>query len=155
MKKIITILLIGFISQIFVACNQVEPENSVKELYIGHISIENNTLYLDEVEWITNEDKDRITELELQQSDMPNGYYIHYPGTETLSFEIDKVTEYHFIALEDLSFMTAGQDRNYSTSKKEEFMEYINAYSDKAATVPFWIEVKNGTVISITEQFVN
>lgn len=64
-------------------------------------------------------------------------------------------TEYHFIAFEDLSFIEEGADRNYSTSKKEEFLEYINSYPDKAAKVIFWVEVQDGFVTSIREQFLN
>lgn len=139
-----------------IACKQAEKVQNNNGLYIGHITIEDNILYLDEIEWITEEDKDRIEELGLsRQNDMPNGYYIYNPSTEIKSFEIGNDTVYNFVAFEHLSFMNEGDDRNYSTNKKEEFIEYLQAYSDEAASVPFTVEVKNGKVISITEQFVN
>lgn len=47
-------------------------------------------------------------------------------------------------------------DRLYTTTKKEEFILHLNeSYSDspQAQKVPFFIEVKDGKVISITEKF--
>lgn len=131
----------------------VDDYQSIEDLYIGHISIEKDTLYLDEVEWITDENQDKIKELELSQSEMPNGYYIYNPSTDKMKFKLGENTEYHFIALESLSFIKEGDDRNYSTTKKEEFLEFLNHV--KSDSVVFWIEIKDGSVVNITEQFVN
>lgn len=131
----------------------VDDYQSIEDLYIGHISIEKDTLYLDEVEWITDENQDRIKELELSQSEMPNGYYIYNPSTDKMKFKLGENTEYHFIALESLSFIKEGDDRNYSTTKKEEFLEFLNHV--KSDSVVFWVEIKDGSVVNITEQFVN
>lgn len=131
----------------------VDDYQSIEDLYIGHISIEKDTLYLDEVEWITDENQDRIKELELSQSEMPNGYYIYNPSTDKMKFKLGEDTEYHFIALESLSFIKEGDDRNYSTTKKEEFLEFLNHV--KSDSVVFWVEIKDGSVVNITEQFVN
>lgn len=131
----------------------VDDYQSIEDLYIGHISIEKDTLYLDEVEWITDENQDRIKELELSQSEMPNGYYIYNPSTDKMKFKLDEDTEYHFIALESLSFIKEGDDRNYSTTKKEEFLEFLNHV--KSDSVVFWVEIKDGAVVNITEQFIN
>lgn len=154
MKKLFVLLLIGIVSLIFASCKPADEVNSNKNTYIGHINIENNTLYLDEIEWITNENKDRIKELGLSQdNDMPNGYYINNPSTDTISFEIAKDTVYSFIATEDLPFTNEGEDRNYSTTKKEEFTEFLKHI--QLDRVVFWVEVKDGNVVSITEQFTN
>lgn len=131
----------------------VDDYQSIEDLYIGHISIEKDTLYLDEVEWITDENQDRIKELELSQSEMPNGYYIYNPSTDKMKFKLGENTEYHFIALESLSFIKEGDDRNYSTTKKEEFLEFLNHV--KSDSVVFWVEIKDGAVVNITEQFIN
>lgn len=155
MKKIFIILLLGLVSLMFVSCKPVDEDIKNKDLYIGHISIEKNTLYLDEVEWITDENKDRIKELELsQQNDMPSGYYIYNPSSDTVSFEVNEKTVYNFIDWGN-DFVGENEDRNYSTTNQEEFIKYLNTYSDKAAKVPFWIKTKDGYVISVTEQFVN
>ncbi|KGR79039.1 hypothetical protein [Ureibacillus manganicus] len=153
MKKLLTLLILGLVSFVLFSCNQTDVANPNKDLYIGHINIVEDTLILDEVEWITDENQDRITELGLSQSDMPNGYYINNPSTDTVSFKIAEDTEYNFVVLQSLSFYKEGEDRNYSTTKKEEFMEFLNnVYSDK---VVFWVEVKDGFVVSIKEQFTN
>lgn len=131
----------------------VDDYQTIDGLYIGHISIEKDTLYLDEVEWITVENQDRIKELELSQSDMPNGYYIYNPSTEKISFKIGDNTEYNFVAYESFSFIKEGEDRNYTTTKKEEFIEFLNYV--KSDRVVFWVEVIDGFVVNITEQFIN
>ncbi|MFZ7104544.1 MAG: hypothetical protein ACOWWO_18070 [Peptococcaceae bacterium] len=156
MRKIFVVLLAGLVSLMLVSCQQASEDNNNKDLYIGHISsIEKNTLFFDEVEWITAENKDRIKELGLsQQSDMPNGYYIYNPSSDTAPFEVNEKTVYNFIDWGN-DFVGENEDRDYSTTKQEEFIKYLNTYSDKAAKVPFWIETKNGYVISVTEQFVN
>lgn len=131
----------------------VDDYQTIDVLYIGHISMEKDTLYLDEVEWITDENQDRIKELELSQSDMPNGYYIYNPRTDKVSLKLGENIEYNFVALESLPFIKEGDDRNYSTTIKEEFMEFLN--NVKSDKIVFWVEVKDGFVINITEEFTN
>lgn len=154
MKKIITVLLISLISLLIVSCKQDDIDYNNNGLYIGHINIEKDTLYLDEIEWITNENEDRIKELKLTQSDMPNGYYMYNPSSDTVSFELIDNAVYNFIDWGN-DFVGMNEDRNYSTTSKEDFIEYLNTYVDKAAKVPFWVDIKDGHVISVTEQFVN
>ncbi len=155
MRKVFIVLLVGVVSLMFISCEQANEDGKNKDLYIGYISMEKNTLYLDEVEWITDKDKDRIKELDLsEQNDMPNGYYIYNPSSDKVSFEVNEETVYNFIDWGN-DFVGKDEDRNYSTTNQEEFIRYLNTYSDKAAKVPFWIQTKDGYVISITEQFVN
>lgn len=147
--SIISILLIGLI---FTSCSIA----SEPEALVGYIVLEENTLYLDEVEVITIEDKDRIAELALKDGDMPNGYYIHNPSTERKSFELTDKTAYTFTDFNLLFVEDAEGDRLYTTSKKENFIQHLKtSYSDEppAQKVPFFIEVKDGKVISITEKF--
>lgn len=113
-----------------------------------------NLFHFDPVEWITLEDTERIEELGIQSYDMPNGYYIHNPREDNLAFMVNEDTEYNFIDWGN-DFVARGEDRFYSTTDKAEFIRYLNTYSDMAAKVPFWIETKDGYVVSITEQFVN
>ncbi|MTI47908.1 hypothetical protein [Sporosalibacterium faouarense] len=155
MKKIFITLFIGLLVMMLISCNQVEGDSDNKNLYIGYIRIEKDKLFLDEVEWITSEDKDRIKELGLsQQNDMPNGYYIYNSSLETVSFKINEKTTYSFIDWGN-DFVGKNEDRNYSTTKREEFIKYLDTYSDKGAKVPFWIETQDGYVLKVTEQFVN
>jgi hypothetical protein len=126
--------------------------------YIGFISnfakSYPDLFHFDPIEWITSEDTKRIEELDLQAYDMPNGYYIHNPREDNLAFQVNGDTEYNFIDWGN-DFVEVDEDRFYSTTDKGEFIRYLDTYSDRAAKVPFWIETKDGYVLSITEQFVN
>lgn len=146
---IISILLLGVV--VFAYNLVSEPE-----LLAGYILLEENILYLDEVEVITTEDKDRIVELDLKDEDLPNGYYIHNRGKETILFELTDETVYTFIDYQLLFVEEPSGDRLYKTTKKENFVKHLNtSYFDEppAGKVPFFIEVKNGKAISVTEKF--
>lgn len=94
-------------------------------MYIWYISIEKNTLYLDEVEWITNDNKDRIKELGLsQQNDMPSGYYLYNPSSDIVSFGLNEKTVYNFVDWGN-DFVSKNENRNYSTINKEDFIKYL------------------------------
>lgn len=135
----------------------VVNDPSMSKLITGFMVIEDNLLHLDEVEIITMEDKERIEELELKQNaDMPNGYSIYNADEEKQTFEITNETAYTFVDYNLLFVKNADGDRLYTTTKKEEFILHLNkSYSDSppAQKVPFFVEVKDGKVISITEKF--
>lgn len=136
-----------------------------KESLAGYIHLEDDTLYLDRVEVITTEEGDRITgldlhdpdqiaELGLQETDMPNGYYIHDLNAETIAFELIDGTLYTFTDVNLLFVEDAESDRRYSTTDKEQFVEHINmSLTSGQVTYPFFIEVSDGKVRSITEVF--
>lgn len=134
-----------------------DVDSSMPKLIPGYMVMEDNSLYLDEVEIIKIEDKERIEELELKQNaDMPNGYYIYNAEIEKQTFEITSETTYTFVDNNLLFVKDEDGDRLYTTTKKEEFILHLNeSYSDSppAQKVPFFIEVKDGKVISITEKF--
>lgn len=147
--------------------NKGEPSSSETESITGYIVLEGNTLYIDEVEVMTTEEVDRITglnfhhpermaELGLEDGDMPNGYYIHNPSTETTSYKLTDGTTYTFTDINLLFIDDADGDRQYTTTAKENFIQHLNtSYSDQppAGHVPFFIEVRDGNVVSITEIF--
>ncbi len=132
-------------------------DSSMPKLITGYLVIEDNLLYFDEVEIITMEDKDRIEDLKLKQNaDMPNGYYIYNADKEKQTFELTNDTTYTFVDYNLLFVKNEDGDRLYTTTKKEEFILHLNkSYSDSppAQKVPFFLEVKDGKVISITEKF--
>ena len=108
----------------------------------------------DPVEWITLEDADRIEALGIEDVEMPNGYYIHNPEIEALEYEVSEAAEYRFINWGN-AFGGGEQDGfHYSTTDRKEFDEYLDIYSDRAVTVPFWITVREGVVQGIEEQYV-
>ena len=155
MKKLITLLLVMVYVLALAGCTS-KQEQSEPESLVGYILIEGNTLYLDIGEVITLEDIERITELGLnQQDDFPNGYYIYNSDTEKGTYNLTDETVYTFVDSKLLFVNDEGDDRSYTTSKKEEFIQHLNTtYSDlpPAQNVPFFIQVKDGKVISITEK---
>ncbi len=82
--------------------------------------MEEDTLYLDEVEVVTTDDEDRMAELDLSDRDMPNGYYIHDKNTEKLSFKLTDETVYTFTDYHLLFVEDPDSDRLYSTTDKED-----------------------------------
>lgn len=149
------LLLFGLV---FSACS---PETEIvltePESLAGFIVLKENTLYVDEVEIITTEDKERIAELDLTDGDMPNGYYIHNPSTETVSFALQDDTTYTFTDFHLLFVEDPDGDRVYTTTNKDHFIQHLHtSYSDEppAGNVPFFLEVKDGKVISITEKLI-
>lgn len=127
------------------------------ESLAGYIVLEGDTLYFDEVEVITRENKDRVAELDLKDFDMPNGYYIHNPSNEKKSFELTDETSYTFTDYNLLFLENPEGRRLYTTTSKEDFIQHLTtSYSDNppAQKVPFFVEVKDGKVISIIEEFI-
>lgn len=127
------------------------------ELLAGYIFIEGNSLYLDPVEIIKIEDEDRRAELGLSgQNDLPNGYHIHNLVTETMSFKLTDNTVYTFTDFNLEYVKEADGNRIYQTTKLEEFVNG-SAYPDLPLAeqkIPYFLEVHDGQVISITEEFI-
>ncbi len=156
MKKRIIVLFIMLYVFALVGCIPKQKLTETQTV-VGHIVIEDNTLYFDRVEVILFEDIDRIAEIGLkQQDDFPNGYYIYNQDTEKDTYDLTDETVYNFVDSNLLFVNDKDGDRSYTTTKKEEFIQHLStSYSDvpPAQTVPFFIEVKDDMVISITEKF--
>lgn len=86
---------------------------------------------------------------------MPSGYHIYNADKEIQTFELTNETTYIFGDYNFLFIKEDDDERLYTTIKKEEFIQHLNkSYSDlpPAQKVPFFVEVKDGRVISITEK---
>jgi len=136
------------------------PSTPQLQSLAGHIFIEGNTLYMDEVEIVTTEDEDRIAELGLTvQSDLPSGYHIHNPDTQIISYELTDDTEYTFTDYGLLYVKEADGNRLYVTTKVDEFIKG-SSYQDiplqeqRTPKIPYFLELRDGKVISITEEFI-
>lgn len=121
-----------------------------EKLYSGYISLDNDTLELDEFEFITFEDKERMKELNLTDEYMPNGYYIYNESDELTYFDITSETEFTFFDLGNL-FVKEEDDKKYTTTDKEEFRQFLYGSDDVPRITPFWIKVRGKTVLSVTE----
>ncbi|PKM68646.1 MAG: hypothetical protein CVU95_03325 [Firmicutes bacterium HGW-Firmicutes-2] len=120
----------------------------------GFEAFDLNRITFDPVEWITFEDTDRIEELDIEELDMPNGYYIHNPEIEQIPYEVDDKTEYRFIDWRNDFSSNEDGSLLYSTTDKDEFNAYLSTYLEIAANVPFWVTTKDGVVQIIEEQYI-
>ena len=107
------------------------------------------------VEW---DDQDRVKELGLNQSDFPNGYSIIHRNNGETTFELTDETIYTFTDVNLLFVNEAESNRLYTTTKKDEFLKHLSEYNLNdiplsEQKLPYFIEVKDGKVISITEKF--
>ncbi len=121
--------------------------------FIGFVSDfdpERNFFRLDRVEWITDDDEERINELGLSKDDdMPGGFYIYNPESWPQTFEVGENTEYTILDWN----RTYGDEQTYTTSNGKEFIDYLDSY-EGGFTPPFWIVKKGRCVTSIREQYV-
>lgn len=158
MKKSIVLLFVMLLLFAMAGCSETEikqPETKPESL-AGYIVIEGDTLYFDEVEIVEMEDKERVSELGLRETDMPNGYAIINENEEEVSFELEDDVKYTFTDI-NLHFVKESEgDRLYTTAKKDEFIKHLGKLNDfplSEQKIPYFIEVQDGKVISITEKF--
>ncbi|MPN06907.1 hypothetical protein SDC9_154164 [bioreactor metagenome] len=72
------------------------------------------------------------------------------------SFELTDDTIYTFTDSNLLFVEDADSNRLYTTTKKKDFLKHLDAsYSDDlpAQKVPFFVEVSDGKIVSVTEEF--
>lgn len=133
--------------------------------HFGYLAIdEDGNLLLNEAEWITEDQTDRIEELQLQDK-MPDGYFIYDEEPSLCPLTLSPDITYTFYDY-DRQFVT-GDDIKYTTPRTDEFMAFLTdrAYQPDwyeepfdpyhwAPYEPFWVEVKDGQVTSITLQLV-
>ncbi len=125
---------------------------------VGHIVIKDNILHFSEVEIVEWDDRERVKELGLNESDFPNGYSIIHKNNGETIFELTDDTIYTFTDVYHFFINEPESNRLYATTKKDEFLKHLGKYNLNDTplskqTLPYFIEVKDGKVISITEKF--
>lgn len=132
-----------------------QPETKPESL-VGYIVIEGDALYFDKVEIVKQEDKKRVSELGLSDTDMPNGHIIINENKEEAFFELTGDVKYNFTDMSLYFVKESDSDRRYTTTKKAEFIKHLGKLNDfplSEQKIPYFIEVLDGKVISITEKF--
>lgn len=137
---------------------EVKQPKSEIELLAGYIVIRDNTLHFDEVEIIEPEDKERIKELGLDEDLPPTGFKILNEIQKEITYELTDETVYNFLDVYRLFVEDENEDRAYATTNKDEFLKHLGEYNQNdiplfEQTIPYFIEVQDGKVISITEKF--
>ncbi len=158
MKKIILGAVFFVLTLSLIACSHDGKVNTyAPESLAGYIFIGNNEIVLDEVEIITREDKDEIEKLGLvEANDYPSGYYIYNPEVKKVSLQITDDTKYIFTDYNQLYTKDENGERLYETTKLNEFLKG-SSYHDiplEEQRIPYFLEVYDGKVISITEEFI-
>lgn len=151
--------LIPFLIFTLTGCHkaQLTQSDNGSQSLTGYIFIQDHTLYVDEVEIVTSENTEKIKELGLTESkDYPNGYYIYNPTHDSIIFELTDDTIYTFTDFNLVFIKEENGKRIYTTNKKEEFLEasYYQNTSLEEQQIPYFIDVSNGVVTHITEEFI-
>lgn len=114
--------------------------------YIGYITkmtLEDRIFHLDRVEFINLDDKERISELNLNVDyDMPNGYYIYNTDNYPLSLEVSDSTQYLVLNWDNLT--------EHKSLIKKEFIEYNKSIEYNPL---YNVYTKDGFVTRIVEQY--
>jgi beta-lactamase regulating signal transducer with metallopeptidase domain len=118
--------------------------------YIGYIlkmSLDIKRVNIDYVEWLTQNDTERLEELNIDSNSLGSGFYIYNPNINTYSFQLSDETEYYILNWNELK----GDFDLPKLVTKEELIEYIDGLS---YTPLFNIFTKDGYVIKIEERYV-
>ncbi len=120
--------------------------------------VKDNVLHFDEVEIIEPEDKERIKELDLDEDLPPTGYEIFNEIQEEVTYELADEVNFIFTDVYRLFIADENDDRAYTTTNKNEFLKHLGEYNLNdiplfEQKIPYFIEVQDGKVISITEEF--
>lgn len=132
------------------ACNNTVADNKT-ELCAFVKEIKDNVIVIDIAEYVTSDNTDRVSELNLKDSDMPDGYYINNPEIELDEFKLTEETVYNFIDWKN-DFVEEGANREFSTTNKEDFIKYLSTYENSQPKMPFFFNIENNEVVSITEK---
>lgn len=157
MKKILIVIITSIL--FLTGCSRHGDKNTSDvndyEMHIGYISLDSELVRLDEFEFIRQEDKKRIEELNLSQEDMPNGYYINNESEDINVFEVDNDAEFIFYDTGNI-FVEENEDKKYLTKDIEEFKLFLYSNTNTPRRTPFWVGInKEGYVVIIEEEFVN
>lgn len=157
MKKLVTSFILICIPLLIFGCSKTITKEAEPQQLSAYMHIEDNSVQLDVVEIVTTDDTDRIQDLGLTiKNDLPSGYNIYNQTADVASYQLTDQTKYIFTDFNQLFVEPKVENRLYETVNKEEFLEG-SSYSDvplEDQKIPYFLEVFDGKVISITEKFI-
>ncbi|WP_334076749.1 hypothetical protein [Paenibacillus sanfengchensis] len=156
MKKGAVFVNILVFIMVLISCSTDKPNASQPEqqIYTGYLFLEGNTLKIDDFEFITFEDKERMQELGLTEADMPNGYEIYNENEDVKSYLLADNTKFTFYDTSNL-FVKEEDDKKYITTDRQKFKTFLYRGEDVPMRTPFEVIIRGNKVISISEIFVN
>lgn len=110
-----------------------------------------NNLMVDVIEFITDDNEEKIRELNLTEDDMPDGYYIYNPDTETIVWKLDAQTVYTFIDWSG-DFSDSEYPEEYTTTDVQEFKKYIETYENATPGMPFFFQIEDDVIRLVLEK---
>ena len=138
-------------AQIKAASTFYTDENGEEYIAAFLKGMADSTITVDVAEFITDDDMERIKELNLTEEDMPDGYYIYNPDEETVTWKLDGQTTYTFIDWNG-DFTGSDYPEEYTTTDVVEFQKYIGTYEDSQPGMPFFFHIENGVVKILLEK---
>ncbi|MCM1128185.1 MAG: YARHG domain-containing protein [Lachnoclostridium sp.] len=117
----------------------VEALKELPEEYYYIKAVGDNSLILDDIEWIT--DEKRAAEIG-HENDMPGGFYIY--NEEESPFACFFAEACSFTILEN----------HYYPPKKVDKQTFLEGIDGAEFLPPYLIQIENGKIISVTEQYV-
>lgn len=153
MVKQIGVFII-LLSLLVIGCQNADKGNNKVNELCGFIkSIDETNITIDEAECITPENSQRVKELNLTEEDLLSGYYIYNPEETTREYLLTSDTVYHFIDWgRNFTDSNEPAEVNISTTDINDFIQYIDTYTNSQPGMPFFFEIDGKNVVSITEK---
>lgn len=101
----------------------------------------------------SHENEEKMEEFNLTEEDLLSGYYIYNPDEGTSVYTLTPDTTYNFIDWNrDFTDSDDTGIVSISTTSIDDFIKYLNTYTDARLGMPFFFELDGNNVISITER---
>ena len=101
----------------------------------------------------SHENEEKMEEFNLTEEDLLSGYYIYNPDEGTSVYTLTPDTTYNFIDWNrDFTDSDDTGIVSISTTSIDDFIKYLNTYTDARPGMPFFFELDGNNVISITER---
>ncbi|MEK4064643.1 MULTISPECIES: M56 family metallopeptidase [unclassified Paenibacillus] len=120
----------------------VTPESTTLG-YVLNFSLDSESFDFDNVEWLTLEDSARFKDLNITEENLPGGFYILNKYTITDLMKVTAETKYSILDQENWG--------SYKDVTKQEFIEFLNQYSDNSPLCK--VTYKDDFVTGISEVY--
>lgn len=113
--------------------------------YILELDFENEWLRLNEAQWYTEENRERLAQVHLDPNmEMPNGYYIR-------TWENDRTMD---MGKRPEILVVEFTENGVEQKKLKSWKELQKHLEEEGVYLPFWITSENGVVTKVEEQYV-
>ena len=128
-------------------------ERGERETWAYIRNLEGDRLWMDPVEYIQEDDRERIGELGLTEADLTGGFCIYNPDPSEEELLLTPETEYTFIDWgRDFVDSDDPEELRITGASREQFETYLNTYENSRPGMPFFFRIRDGAVVSVTEE---